>query len=327
MSPEFPGIPEFMKWPISLRRLKDKSVDLQRRSKMATADDQFSTEGMELKLTGVTLPPAAIHSAAGAVSPGPLDGAFLVIQHAAASNSHVWGCAALVAPGISVTAKHVVEAITASCSDLDAQIQVSAISLKGDSLEIWNVENILIQDIHDLAILEMKPAEDNYSSLDLRMFKTTTKMPEVGESLALVGFVASDERFPIEGDEHLAAGKYHVSVGNVTATYPTGRDSVMLPFPCVEVAVDTFKGMSGGPVFNSMGHLVGVITSGFEGEGQGPTFVSMLWHALTMPNAPKWPPNLHAAQGRLLDSRYAFIEDRWRIQLVDGGPSFTYNSA
>jgi hypothetical protein len=63
-----------------------------------------------------------------------------------------------------------------------------------------------------------------------------------------------------------------------------------MPSPCIEVAMDTMGGMSGGPVVNDEGWLVGIVSSSFEG---GPTYVTLMWDAmrLSVNGAPQnvWP--------------------------------------
>lgn len=51
--------------------------------------------------------------------------------------------------------------------------------------------------------------------------------------------------------------------------YPHGRDRVMLPWPVLEVDCPTWGGMSGGPVFDEHGHLIGLLCSSFSVEEGG----------------------------------------------------------
>jgi hypothetical protein len=60
----------------------------------------------------------------------------------------------------------------------------------------------------------------------------------------------------------------------------------------VEVNMEARGGMSGGPVFNEAGHVVGVVSSsvGWEG-GNGPTYVSLVWPAALSEVRAPWPQN------------------------------------
>ena len=82
-------------------------------------------------------------------------------------------------------------------------------------------------------------------------------MPKIGERLWTVGYrEKSNDGVPMIG--------CFTSSGLVTELYLDGRGSHMKG-PCVEVAMNVVGGMSGGPVFNSAGKIVGVISSGFDG--------------------------------------------------------------
>jgi hypothetical protein len=73
-------------------------------------------------------------------------------------------------------------------------------------------------------------------------------------------------------------------LGAVQTVHPTGRDRVLLPYPCFETDLDLRGGMSGGPVFNSEGKLCGVNSTGYDfGSGEPPlSFISMLQPILEM---------------------------------------------
>lgn len=45
----------------------------------------------------------------------------------------------------------------------------------------------------------------------------------------------------------------------------------------VRISMETVGGMSGGPVYNENGRLIGIVSSSFDG---GPTYVTLVWDAL-----------------------------------------------
>jgi hypothetical protein len=54
--------------------------------------------------------------------------------------------------------------------------------------------------------------------------------------------------------------------------------------------MNTLGGMSGGPVFNARGHLVGIVSSSYvANDGKGPTYVSLIWPAFHGTVDATWP--------------------------------------
>ncbi len=56
-----------------------------------------------------------------------------------------------------------------------------------------------------------------------------------------------------------------LSFGNVKEIFKKMRDSVMMPFPCIQSDVPIYGGNSGGPLFDIRGRICAVHSSSFEG--------------------------------------------------------------
>lgn len=54
--------------------------------------------------------------------------------------------------------------------------------------------------------------------------------------------------------------------GHVVETFKEGRDSVMLPFPCVQTDIPVYACNSGGPVFDDKGRVFAVNCTSYEGQ-------------------------------------------------------------
>lgn len=71
---------------------------------------------------------------------------------------------------------------------------------------------------------------------------------------------------------HFTEGKVEVrfaigfSIGEVNTVFEEKRDSVMLPFPCIETSVRIYGGNSGGPLLDDKGRICGVHCSSYDGE-------------------------------------------------------------
>jgi Trypsin-like peptidase domain len=73
------------------------------------------------------------------------------------------------------------------------------------------------------------------------------------------------------------------SIGTVRQVYPSGRDTVMLPFPCFEIEARFDPGMSGGMVIDEAGRLCGLICASTQHKDPNAppiSYVASLWPML-----------------------------------------------
>lgn len=92
--------------------------------------------------------------------------------------------------------------------------------------------------------------------------------PTVGERVLAVGYpeLAFEALREDEIAQYLREGMFGV-YGTVTNLYPNGREKTR-PSPGFEVEANWPSGMSGGPVFNARGEVVGIVSSSLQpGDG------------------------------------------------------------
>jgi hypothetical protein len=120
-------------------------------------------------------------------------------------------------------------------------------------------------------------------------------------------------------DGHLEYGaEVRIGVGTVVQHHLNGRGR-MPAGPAFEVNCSTKGGMSGGPAFDSHGKVVGILsTSVDEADGRGPSYVSLLAHALAFKITAAFLPMHFPGKFRLLDLEPHFcgIDQRDAIQVV-----------
>lgn len=95
--------------------------------------------------------------------------------------------------------------------------------------------------------------------------------PNLDETSVIAGYAEMRTDVPVDEEGLSEPGswthKLSFQEGPVLEVHAHGRDRVLAPYPCFDVAIRTSGGMSGGPVFTSQG-LVGVISRGWDGFDQ-----------------------------------------------------------
>lgn len=232
-----------------------------------------------------------------------------------AVSNRICGSAVMVAPGIAIGARHVIDPALPGLRK-GAQM-VYCFGLTPSGLRIWVLRKYTAVTDTDLAILGLELASPFASGDSLFLTASTTRLPSVGEDLLLCGFRSAETAYSDETTTY--GGQVLVSRGTVTKPYLCGRDTVMMPWPCLEVYCPTWGGMSGGPVYDAKGHLVGILSSSVEAaDDMGPSFVSLIWPALATAFEGGWPAPLFPSATTLLglDPRLCVIERRDAIQLI-----------
>jgi hypothetical protein len=125
----------------------------------------------------------------------------------------------------------------------------------------------------------------------------------------MVGFTAMGGEIPFDPTGYTVVGHVRVSVGTIIEQRPGGRPSLG---PALEVGSWTSGAMSGGPVFDQHGLLVGIVSKCLVTEDkEGPSCVSLLWPALVKPIEAEWPNGIHTPGRSLLEfDRLCWIDRR-----------------
>jgi Trypsin-like peptidase domain len=213
----------------------------------------------------------------------------------------VEGSGVLVAPGIALCATHVIEPHMQRLMTGNASATCFGIASHG--LQIWNVRKITSVPETDVTILGLELASNLPPGNTLLQSIVSTRTPAVGEKLQICGFRANSASFSRDDRGGVTtSGEMWVSQGTVLETHPFGRDRAMITWPVLAVDVPALGGMSGGPVYDGNGLLVGILCSSFDyADGTGTSFVSLLWPALAARFYGAWPAGLYPGQQSLLE--------------------------
>lgn len=100
-----------------------------------------------------------------------------------------------------------------------------------------------------------------YLPLDLGRWR-----PAAGERVLALGYADLDRPHGDEDQDRPFRQHLFGSMAQITHVEPAHPGRAR-PWPLIRVDADWPSGMSGGPVFNEEGHVVGLVSAGFQGEG------------------------------------------------------------
>ena len=212
---------------------------------------------------------------------GPLDSlhqagdSFAAVVRLDEEGATVLGSGVMVAPGILVTATHVLDEFEGRNPVVMTFLECGARAWLPRDWRSLSKQSAFYADRRvssDISLLSCTLNSVAYADRPLSLAPMQIALPLIGERLWAIGF----RHHAIE--EKAAQVTPLISSGLVTAAYPNGRGE-RLPSPCIEVDMETVGGMSGGAIVNAQGRLVGILSSSIEG---GPSYVTLLWEALRL---------------------------------------------
>jgi hypothetical protein len=111
----------------------------------------------------------------------------------------------------------------------------------------------------------------------LRLYTVTLRPapPQPGEPVHAVGYYGMVVEPRSEGYDLCYAHETAHSTGRVLEVHPEYRDRGLLNFPCLRTDAVFAHGMSGGPIFDSTGCVVGVVCS--SDSTQENSYGSLIW--------------------------------------------------
>lgn len=265
-------------------------------------------EILELQVQGLALQLSS-ELKEGAFPLGLFQGALLAMTFRNKRGDHTTGSAVLVAPGVALCASHVI-------GDHEAALRAGECWLLcsgpvASKMVLWMVKSFVPVPKSDLTLLCMTMASEMPPGNNIVVAHPSTRTPAIGEIVTLYGIPAKEMTAqPLDGKTTVTVTARYTR-GKVLDVHPEGRDRVMLPFPCFAVDCAAFGGMSGGPVCDERGYLVGVVASSYNGE-EPVAYVSLLWPALLVQLLPAWPAQRPLPMASLLEIasqlRLCFIE-------------------
>lgn len=187
-----------------------------------------------------------------------------------------------VAPGLAVTAQHVIEDCATYQEKRDgyrrqgSQFSLSAIQLHEGKMYQWSVEAMYGSTAADIAFLQLSRPSwwgDGPDQVKPGIARLNLNPPNIGDELRIFGFLGSQVE---DGVFVVSPSECACRVRRVDR-----RLSFLSPHWRIEVEGEIEHGMSGGPCFESNWDVVGVNSSGWRGDNM-PAYVAPLWPAMKL---------------------------------------------
>lgn len=126
-----------------------------------------------------------------------------------------------------------------------------------------------LRNLVELMLLRIRPPELPETGTPYLPVKLRGAWPQVGDRVMALGYADLDtpRSAPEEADTDRPFRPYlYASIGAISTVEPANprRDR---PWPVLRIDANWPGAMSGGPVFNEDGHVIGIVSTGFEGDG------------------------------------------------------------
>jgi trypsin-like peptidase len=192
------------------------------------------------------------------------------------------GTAFMVAPGLAITAAHVVDDFLEKNNHskrTEAVRSLTSIQLFQGKVLHWQVDGIYGSVAFDVAFLRfLRPAwwGDGPGQVKPRCARLNFNPPAVGDELRMFGFPESEVR---DRALHFSPSESTCRVARVDLQ--TDLPPGFRPVSHIDVEGDLRAGMSGGPCFDAEWNVIGVNSKGWD--GQQLAHVALLWAAMKIP--------------------------------------------
>jgi hypothetical protein len=266
------------------------------------------------------------------------EGAIVTVGLTDGDTYRVWGSGVMVAPGLVLTAKHVV------VDDVEA-LEAKKLSLyclgfrSSGKADLWVMRSMSFpMNNSDIAFLGVELSSKVDENWYVSCTPLSVRTPRQHETLTLVGYVFDKPDAhpvpPVDGVPVVATGGMFAAKGQVEDIHFPVVNQTDLDYPGIQISCGALGGMSGGAVLDGSGALIGLVSWGTDptpGEGFHiaawivgalPFEVTLPWPEGTYePDTPilKLPPDKLKLIGRETVKWNAkhdidFVWDRWEAE-------------
>lgn len=277
--------------------------------------------GQQLHIETILVPPDGTAPRTRLIDQDML-GALLFVESITPAGAHVHGTAFLVAPGIALTAWHTIKDWEESGHFGEPGHTIFACGAIGAELRAWEVRSISGPVAGgDVAMMILAPRFPLGEQVALCHFALAAAFPPIGSEVTALGMrlEPAEAVLPLlEGEQQLPPISIAtvVSTGPIEDRYLTGIPRIAAP--CFAANVFSIGGMSGGPVFDETGHVIGIVSEsiGNDDPDNYVTFVSLVWPATLFEFEGVYPQGMFPAGSQL---RSHYVREGWRVLATAAG--------
>jgi hypothetical protein len=214
------------------------------------------------------------------------------------------GSAFLLAPGVAITARHVIEDYEANEGLFKGGAELIAFGQQGGVGLSWIVHSVMRPEAGDAAILLMDLHSPLPNDFTLMVYAPGARIPGIGELGTVLGIRTNlPDGVNAIGSASGALGKLEASTiastGPVSDHYP--ERGPLVGAPCFAIEATAIGCMSGGPIFDERGMVVGMISNSIAFGQDYTTIGALLWDILSVDIEPSWPVDYWPSRTRLRD--------------------------
>lgn len=181
--------------------------------------------------------------------------------------------------GLMITAKHVLDAVRPE-GKVIGPIGVCHMT-EDDKYFMRNIKQSFEYPNSDVVVVVLDQPRHKVTGEILRNKIVTLSFDDchVGDDICTFAYPnsvveSSDKNYIMEFSPAFFEGK-------LITEYPSGRDKTMLPNPCWQTDMHIHGGASGGPVFNSQGHVIGINSTSLT-DDTSCSFISTIYHIMNL---------------------------------------------
>ena len=223
----------------------------------------------------------------------------------------VGGTAVIIAPGLAITASHVLDEIRSrfGYDRLSKNIELDIYVNQLNTGACWYVCHASSWVGTDITVLSLKARNDLARSASVDQLPIVVDPPTLGTKVTALGYPGTGLTIPRNDGDVLQMNfsiTPTVSEGEVVDIHRSLRDTVSLRFPCFAVNAEFTAGMSGGAVFNENRELCGLVCSGGEGELKHYSHATTAWPMAIIPVT--LPDNIPSHDGVTPGGEYKLLD-------------------